>query len=114
MTPEQERRRHQRYPLRLPVTLRRGTQGVEAQVINGSAGGCLVLTSEPLKVGEQVTVSLPELGIPEARLVVVRIQQQGSEWLVGMCFEASRLDEAVLEELSRQFQVYANPASSTN
>lgn len=114
MTSAHERRRHQRYPLRLSVTLRRGTQVQDAQVVNASTGGCLVVSPVSFEMGEQVTASIPAMNIPEARLYVVRAQQQGTEWLLGMCFEASLLDEALLEELSRQFQLYVKPQNPSN
>ena len=114
MTSAQERRRHQRYPLQLSVTVRRGMQVQDAQVVNASTGGCLILSPVAFEVGEQVTVSIPEMHIPEARLYVVRAQQQGTEWLLGMCFEATLLDEALLEELSRQFQLFVKPRPPSN
>lgn len=110
-----DRRRHQRYPLSLAVILRRGTQVVDAQVINGSAGGCLVLSPVPFEVGDQVTASIPELNVPEAPMMVVRVHQQhASEWLVGMCFETSTLDEEQLEEIARQFQLHLKPDPLAN
>jgi hypothetical protein len=107
MSSEQDRRRHRRYPLRLPVKLQRGEQELQAEIINASVGGCLMFVPVALEVGEQITAKMPQIRAPSAKLYVLRVQQTEAGWLVGACFEAMLSDEAALENLSRQFQLVA-------
>ncbi len=107
----QERRQHRRYSLQMGVQLLRGRQEMEAMVVNASVGGCLLLSPVPLETGEKLTVKMPQLHLPSARLHVLRRHQTqtdtGTEWLVAACFEAALADEAALAKLSHQFQLAA-------
>jgi hypothetical protein len=95
-----ERRRHPRYLLRLPIQLRRGDEVLSAHVVNASAGGCLMQLETPLTPGEVVTVTIPELRIPEARLVVLRCDLTRLGYLVATYFEVALVDERFLREAS--------------
>lgn len=97
---EHERRRHPRYYLSLSVRLHRGAQELSAEIVNASAGGCLLRVPEPLPQGEVFEVSLPELRIPRARLLVLRSDAAGPGYLVATCLDPPMADEAPL----RQFQ----------
>jgi hypothetical protein len=102
-----ERRKHRRYPLRLAVNLRRGTEMIEAMVINASVGGCLLLVTMPIEVGEKLVLHMPQLRMPEASLHVLRTETSEVDakagWLVATCYEAALADEAALAALSRTF-----------
>jgi hypothetical protein len=96
---EQERRRHPRYYLRLGVRLQRGTQELSAEVVNASAGGCLLRVPEPLIQGEVLEVTIPSMSIPPARLLVLRSDLAGLHYLVATCFD-QQLDDAPLRQWS--------------
>ncbi len=51
MSSEHERRRFPRYPLRLRARLRHGHEEVDAEVLNASVGGCLLVAH--LRVGSR-------------------------------------------------------------
>lgn len=97
---EQERRRHPRYHLRLGVRLHRGNQELSAEIINASAGGCLLRVPEPLHQGEVLEVSIPALSIPPTRLFVLRSDAVGPRYLVATCFEGPLADETPLRRSS--------------
>ncbi len=104
MSHEDERRRHQRYPLRLPVTLHRDGTQLAAHVINASEGGCLLLMSAPLAMGDVLEASIPLLGVPRTTLYVLRCQATAEgEYTVATRFEEDAgVDSASLSRLSRQ------------
>ena len=104
MSHEDERRRHQRYPLKLPVTLHRDGEQLAASVINASEGGCLLLMSVPLEMGDVLEASIPLMGIPRTTLYVLRCQSTADgEYTVATRFEEdSGLESASLARLSRQ------------
>jgi PilZ domain len=97
---QHERRRHPRYLLRLPIQLQRGEELLSAYVVNASAGGCLMQLQEPLTPGEVVTVTIPELRVPEARLVVLRCDITRLGYMVATYFEVVLIDERFLREAS--------------
>jgi hypothetical protein len=97
---EHERRRHSRYYLSLSVRLHRGDQELSAEIVNASAGGCLLRVQEPLPQGEVFEISIPELKIPRGRLLVLRSDAVDPGYLVATCFDSPLADEAPL----RQFQ----------
>ena len=97
---QHERRRHPRYLLHLPITLHCGGKELKAEVINASAGGCLLRMSEPLSPGDALEASIPELTIPRTRLIVVRCQSTPPGYMVAMSFEALLADDAVIRQLS--------------
>jgi hypothetical protein len=101
---EHERRRHQRYPLRLDVQVLRGVQRIPAQVINVSLGGCLLLAGMPLELNDILELSLPQLELPTARLYVVQSQSTDLGWLAAACYEAALADASQLNHLAEQFQ----------
>jgi hypothetical protein len=97
---QQDRRRHARYLLHLPVKLHRAGQELSANVINASAGGCLLQVAEPLAPGEVLEASLPQLKLPSTRLVVVRCSSTPSGYMVATYFEATLADDAAIRQLS--------------
>ncbi|ATB39682.1 hypothetical protein CYFUS_005127 [Cystobacter fuscus] len=104
MSHEDERRRHMRYPLRLPITLYRDGAQLSAHVINASEGGCLLLMSVPLEVGDVLEASIPLLGVPRTTLYVLRSQATPEgEYTVATRFdEGSAVESTTLSRLSRQ------------
>jgi hypothetical protein len=99
---QHERRRHQRYTLRLAIKLHRGTEELKADIVNASASGCLLLMAVPLQAGELLEVSIPELNIPRARLRVVRSDATPAGHMVATCFEALLADEPSISRLSEK------------
>lgn len=97
---DNERRRHHRYALRLTIQLRRGDEVLSADIINASKSGCLVLVAVPLAPGEVLRASIPEMRIPETRLLVLRCQADVSGYTVALNFEPESADERSLERLS--------------
>lgn len=98
---DNERRRHQRYALRLTIQLRRGDEVLSADIINASKSGCLVLVAVPLAPGEVLRASIPEMRIPETRLLVLRCQADASGgYTVALHFEPESADERSLARLS--------------
>lgn len=108
---EHERRRHQRYYLSLGVRLHRGAHELSAQIVNASAGGCLLRVPEPLPQGEVFEVSIPELKIPRARLLVLRSDALGVGYLVATCFDSPLADELPLRQFPSGHS--ESPASPT-
>ena len=100
---EQDRRRHQRYSLRLPITVRRGAEELSAEIVNASQSGCLLLVPSPLEAGEVLRVNIPELMMPETRLQVLRCHPSPPDltgYMVATCFEAASANESTLAEMS--------------
>jgi hypothetical protein len=95
---DHERRQHRRYYLSLSVKLHLGGQELTAQIVNASAGGCLLQVPEPLPQGVVFEVSIPELKIPRARLLVLRSDAAGPSYLVATCFDSPLADELPLRE----------------
>jgi hypothetical protein len=95
-----DRRRHQRYPLRLAIKVRCRGQEIPADIINASASGCLLQMGIALEQGEVLDVSIPQLNMPKARLMVVRSESTSSGYVVATCFEAQLADEPVISRLS--------------
>ncbi len=108
--PQHDRRRHPRYLLHLAITLHCGDKALKADVINASAGGCLLRMSEPLAPGEVLEASIPELTIPRSRLIVVRCQSTPTGYLVALSFEALLADDAVIRQLSDGQQSPPDPS----
>jgi hypothetical protein len=104
---EHEQGRQPRHYLSLGIRLHRGAQELGAEVVNAYAGGCLLRVSEPLPQGEVFEVSIPELKIPRARLLVLRSMAANSGYLVATCFDSPVVDE----ETSGQFS-HGHPAGS--
>jgi hypothetical protein len=105
MSLKDERRRHQRYPLKLSVTLHRGSEELAADIINASEGGCLLLVSFPLETGEVLEASIPQLMIPRTKLHVLRCQSLAEgEYSVATCFEAPMGNASTVARLSSEQQ----------
>ena len=103
MSMENERRRFHRYPLQLPITLEREGARLDAQVVNASEGGCLLLVRVPLAPGEVLEVSIPLLGVSRSKLHVLRCQAVApDEYSVATRFDAPAVDDATLARFSRQ------------
>ena len=92
MSFDNERRQHRRYPLRLAIKLHRENTVLDADIINASTNGCLLLSRHPLEPGQQIEASIPELMIPRTWLHIVRCQATPSGYMIAACF-----DEAVIE-----------------
>jgi PilZ domain-containing protein len=103
MSHEDERRRHMRYALKLPITLHRDGQQISAHVINASEGGCLLQLAQPLEMGEVLEASIPAMGVPRTMLYVLRCQATADgDYTVATRFEEeSVVDSASLAWLSR-------------
>ena len=97
---EHERRRHPRYVLHLPVTLHCGGRQLSADVVNASAGGCLLQLSEPLAPGELFEASIPMLQIPTTRMIVVRCHAAQSGYMVAAHFESLLAEDSLIRKLS--------------
>ena len=97
---QQDRRKHVRYLLHLPIKLHRGAEELSAQVINASAGGCLLQLAEALAPGEVLEASLPQLKLPRTRLIVVRCSSTPTGYMVATYFEATLADDASIRQLS--------------
>lgn len=107
--PQHERRRYPRYLLHLSVTLHCAGKELKADVINASAGGCLLRMAEPLAPGDVLEASIPELTIPRTRLLVVRCQAAATGYMVAMSFESLLADDATIRRLSNDQQDPSNP-----
>lgn len=94
MSFDNERRRHRRYPLRLAVKLHQEHEVLDADIINASNNGCLLLSRHPLEPGQQIEASIPELMIPRTWLHIVRCQATPSGYMIAACFEAAMSDES--------------------
>jgi hypothetical protein len=101
---QHERRRHARYAVRLAIKLQRGDTVMSAQLVNASAGGCLLQVSEPLTPGELLEVSIPELRMQRTRLLVLRSDAAPAGYLTAACFDEHVADEALLRVLSEEQQ----------
>lgn len=100
MSFDPDRRRHRRYPLRLAIKLHRGNEGMDADIINASTNGCLLLSSVPLEPGEVLEASIPDLLIPRTRLHILRCQSTPSGYMVAACFDAAVADEPSIARLA--------------
>lgn len=107
MSFDNERRRHRRYPLRLAIKLHRGDVVLDADIINASASGCLLLCSTPLEAGQTLEASIPELLIPRTRLHILRCQSTPSGYMVAAYFDAAMGDENTIAWISDE--QYATP-----
>jgi PilZ domain len=97
---DNERRRHRRYPLRLAIKLHRSGEVLDADIINASASGCLLLCPTPLEPGQSLEASIPELLIPRTRLHILRCQSTPSGYMVAAYFDEAMTDEAPMAWLS--------------
>ena len=87
MSFDHEKRRHRRFPLRLAITLSRGGEEVDADIINASSSGCLLLVPIALEPGEVLSASIPPLLISHTKLHVVRCESSPEGYTVAACFE---------------------------
>lgn len=87
MSFDNERRQHRRYPLRLAIKLHREHTVLDADIINASNNGCLLLSRHPLEPGQQIEASIPELMIPRTWLHIVRCQATPSGYMIAACFD---------------------------
>lgn len=87
--PEQDRRRHTRYPLRMTIKVRRGNEELSADIINASIGGCLLRMQAPLEKGVALDVNIPMLNLAQGRLYVLRCEPapEGGGYMVATCFD---------------------------
>lgn len=106
---QQDRRKHPRYLLHLPIKLHRGAQELNAQVINASAGGCLLQLAEALAPGEVLEATIPLLKLPRTRLIVVRCSSTPTGYMVATYFEATLADDATLRQASDGQQAFDKP-----
>lgn len=96
MSSEHERRRFRRYPLRLRARIRHGTQELDADVLNASVGGCLMVAHLNVGAGDMLEVSIPELQVPPTAMCVVRCAPTEGGFLIATCFETPVTDESTL------------------
>ncbi len=100
---QHERRRHQRYPLRLAIKVHCRGEQMDADIINASASGCLLQMSVALNAGEALDVSIPQLNMPKARLIVVRSESTTLGFTVATRFDVGlAADEPTLSRLATE------------
>jgi hypothetical protein len=97
---DDERRRHRRYPLQLVIKLHRDGEELEANIINASASGCLLLCSSPVEPGGMVETIIPELKIPQTRLHILRCQSTPTGYMIAAYFDTAMADESSLVKLA--------------
>jgi hypothetical protein len=103
MSIKDERRRFERYPLRLPIKLTREGEELAADVINASEGGCLLLVSAPMVSGDVLEASIPLLRVPRTKLHVLRCQPADEgKYTVATCFEERAGDASAMARLSEE------------
>lgn len=102
MSFDSERRRHQRYPLCLAIKLHRGSELLDANIINASTSGVLLLCDTPLEPGGAVEASIPELMIPRTTLHILRCHAVPAGYMVAAYFEAAVADEAPFARLAEE------------
>lgn len=82
--PGAERRRHQRYRVGVLAEIERGARAVPGITYNMSRSGALLLTLEPLELGEEVTVNFiatdNERAVATGRVVHRESLDQGLIW----------------------------------
>jgi len=101
---DNERRQHRRYPLRLAIKLHREHEVLDADIINASNNGCLLLSRHPLEPGQQIEASIPELMIPRTWLHIVRCQATPLGYMIAACFEEAMSDDAPMTWSSNEKQ----------
>jgi hypothetical protein len=99
---DNERRRHRRYPLRLAIKLHGAHEALDADIINASASGCLLLSREPVEPGQTIEASIPELLIPRTRLHILRCQATPAGYIIAAHFDTVLGDETSLAWLSEE------------
>jgi hypothetical protein len=90
---DDERRRHRRYPLRLAIKLHCSHEVLDADIINASASGCMLLSQEPVEPGQVIEASIPELLIPRTQLHILRCQATPTGYVIAAHFDAALGDE---------------------
>lgn len=100
MSHDNERRRHQRYPLRLAIKLHCAREVLDADIINASASGCLLLSRVPVEPGQVIEASIPELLIPRTRLNILRCQATPAGYVIAAHFDTALGDELSIAWLS--------------
>ncbi|MBM7116749.1 PilZ domain-containing protein [Archangium primigenium] len=98
MSNEHERRRFRRYPLRMRARVRHEAQEVDADVLNASLGGCLLVAHLNVSAGATIEVSIPQLQVPPTAMCVVRCAPTEGGFLIATCFEAPLADEPSLAQ----------------
>jgi hypothetical protein len=99
---QHERRRHQRYPLRLAIKVQCRGEQMDADIINASASGCLLLSREPVEPGQVIEASIPELLIPRTRLHILRCQATPMGYVIAAHFDAALGEESSMAWLSEE------------
>ena len=110
--PEQDRRRHTRYPLRMTIKVRRGSEELSADIINASIGGCLLRMPLLLEKGTALDVNIPMLNLAQGRLYVLRCDPapEGGGYLVATCFdELATESEDFIRETSDEQKSSSRP-----
>jgi hypothetical protein len=88
----------------LAVKLHEEGEVLDADIINASAGGCLLACTFPLEPGGIIEASIPELLIPRTKLHIVRCQATPSGYLVAAHFDAAVNDESPIAQLTSEQQ----------
>jgi hypothetical protein len=86
--------------LRLAIKVHCRGEQMDADIINASASGCLLQMSISLNPGEALDVSIPQLNMPKARLIVVRSESTTLGFMVATRFDVGLADEPTLSRLS--------------
>jgi hypothetical protein len=97
---EHEKRRFRRYPLRLRARIRHDTREVDADVLNASVGGCLLVAHLSVSAGDTIEVGIPELQVLPTSMCVVRCTPTEGGFLIATCFETAFADEPTLALVS--------------
>lgn len=100
MSFDNERRRQRRHPLRLAIKLHQEHEVLDADIINASNNGCLLLSRHPLEPGQQLEASIPELMIPRTWLHIVHSQATPSGYLIAACFDEVAGEQSPIPWLS--------------
>lgn len=107
MSSGQERRKHTRYPLVLPVHWQASTGAGRGQTEDLSAGGLFIRTDRLFTQGEQVGLELALPGLPDRirlNVQVVRARKSGPAGAAGVGVELASVEQAEalrLEALAR-------------
>ena len=97
-----DRRRHDRLPCDLAVTLGEGKAAIRGQVADISEGGMLVRTQEADRIAVGSTIAASIAGIGSARVRVVNVSS------LGLHLEFTRLDAAPREALEARLAAIRN------
>jgi hypothetical protein len=82
--------------------LHTGGQLLDADIVNASTNGVLLLCATPLEPGGAVEASIPELMIPRTTLHILRCHAVPAGYMVTAYFEAAMADAAPFARLAEE------------